>query len=205
MGNCIKEQNNNSTENIGQPSKLTPIQNSSIIADNQINQFKTINLTTDLIETKYNNDEIKINYKKCSICPWCPVCQMITDDITNASYDNTLVFYPSFTRGKIIKVYDGDTYWIAARHNNSVYKFPIRLYGVDCDELKSKDERQKSNALAAKHYVEQLILNKIVDVEIINRKEKFGRLLAKVIIGGQSLAELLIKQQLARAYFGGKK
>jgi micrococcal nuclease len=115
-----------------------------------------------------------------------------------------------FTEAKVIKVYDGDTMTIAAWYDGGFKKFSVRLYGVDCPEMRGLD---KEKALDAREFVSDLCLDKIIRIEVLNNKkyngkklnEKFGRLLAKVWIDGQNLATLLYENGHAVKYYGGKK
>lgn len=119
----------------------------------------------------------------------------------------------NFTKAKIIKVYDGDTFWIATWYNKEIIRFNVRLYGVDTPEMKGGDNESKEQARVAKEYVENFILNKIVDIEVMNNKkynnkiikEKYGRLLAIIKINGIDLADDLIKKGYGKPYFGKKK
>lgn len=117
---------------------------------------------------------------------------------------------------KVLKVYDGDTYTVAFYYNGLPMKFQVRLYGVDCDEIRDNDNGKKANALRAKTYVSNLILGKIVNITILNNtnyadigkitNDKFGRLLAKIYtLDKLNIADELIKLSLAKPYFGGTK
>lgn len=129
------------------------------------------------------------------------------------TYENTSPVTYDFNRAKVVKVYDGDTFTIAVYYCNKLTRFQVRLYGVDCPEIKGGTEESKAAARVSKQHVEQLILNKIVNIEILNNKiyngkricEKYGRLLAIVTIGDINLADYLIKNKLGLPYFGGKK
>lgn len=126
--------------------------------------------------------------------------------LQQCTLENTERVMYKFNRAKVIKVYDGDTITIAAPHDGNFCKFNVRIFGIDCDEIKGGTEETKHNAKLAKRYVSALILDKIIDIEVINDEhEKFGRLLAKVSIDGTSVADKLLSLGLARAYDGGKK
>jgi micrococcal nuclease len=130
-----------------------------------------------------------------------------------ATCDNTNEQVYSFTRAKIIKIYDGDTFWIAADHCGKLTKFSVRLFGVDCPELKTKNEKEKKYATVVKEYLTSKILGKIVDVEVLNNRivngkkihEKYGRLIANIYVDGVSLSTDLINKGFAKAYDGGTK
>lgn len=137
------------------------------------------------------------------------------NSIKNATYVNSPVVTYNFKKAKIVKVYDGDTVWIAVKfYNGKVYRFLARIYGIDCPELKSHNIEEKNKAKEAKEFTEKFCLNKIVDINVFNNKydnknkiikEKYGRLLISIEYNGYNLANELINQGLAKEYYGGKK
>ena len=56
-----------------------------------------------------------------------------TSNLNNYNYKNTKKFIPKITKGKVIKVYDGDTITVASKYYNDVYKFVIRLTVQDTE------------------------------------------------------------------------
>ncbi len=129
-----------------------------------------------------------------------------TEDIP---FDAPLQRY-DFKQCRVISVYDGDTYTIVANHRNVFTKFPVRLYGVDTPELRGGTEASKKEAVAAKKYVESVILNRVVDCNILTNSEnpindKYGRLIINITVNNVSLAKDLIDRKLAKEYFGGTK
>jgi endonuclease YncB( thermonuclease family) len=133
--------------------------------------------------------------------------------LQSANYSDICDKIYNFNYAKVIKVYDGDTFTIAAYDNGVLTKFQVRLYGINCEELKDKNYINRQKAYAAKNYIEKTLLNKIINIEILNNKvingkkikEKYGRLLANVNIEGINPAAELIKQNLAKEYYGGTK
>jgi hypothetical protein len=135
------------------------------------------------------------------------ILQSLTlDDVEDLTYD--------FTKAKVLKVYDGDTITIGAYYDGGYKKFQVRLYGVDCAEIRGGTQESKDEAKKAKEYVSNLVLNKVVTIDVMNNKiydgkivrEKFGRLLARITTpNGEDLSDLLVSQGLAKKYFGGKK
>src|SRR4051812_31289889 len=102
------------------------------------------------------------------------------DDLTNATYENTPVYYPAFTKAKCIKVYDGDTFHVACTVDGKVQRFMIRAYGYDSPEIRSRNAVEKLAGLTAKKFLQKRIEGKIINVNIIREKEKFGRILATI-------------------------
>jgi endonuclease YncB( thermonuclease family) len=145
----------------------------------------------------------------------------INDELLHKStYANTPEFNLNeykIVAGKVVKVYDGDTFWLAVIIDGKPCRFKCRLYGVDCPELRSFGET-KLLAQAAKKFTEEFCLGKIVNVEILNGKtliennkkhkivEKYGRLVVRIRIndhvGGRDLTEELIRAGYATPYFG---
>lgn len=139
--------------------------------------------------------------------------------LKSATKENAKDYVYNFTRAKILDIYDGDTVIIGAVIDNTVYKFNARIYGIDCDEIKSPIVSEALNAKLAKEYLSHLILGKIVDINVLNNKyenipgttktskitEKYGRLLVQIDIDEKSIANEMIEKQLARPYFGKTK
>jgi micrococcal nuclease len=116
-------------------------------------------------------------------------------------------FVPPVDKGIVIKVYDGDTITIASKlpySNSLLYRFSVRLNGIDCPEIKGNDEYEKDCAQLAKKELSDLILNKLVTLKNI-QTEKYGRILADVYIDDLHLNAYLLKKRLAVPYDGGKK
>ena len=124
-------------------------------------------------------------------------------------WEDTVEFKFPITGGQVIKVYDADTITIASKlpYNDSpMYRLSVRLNGIDTPEIKGKDisNEEKESAKAARDFVSNLVLNKYVRIENIER-EKYGRILADVYIEDIYLNELLIKERYALKYDGGTK
>ena len=110
------------------------------------------------------------------------------------------------TWAKIVHVYDGDTVHAVFVQPNStiIYKYKLRLAHIDTPELKSNNIEEIKKAKEAKKIVEDMILNKIVYLEL-EGEDKYGRLLANIYINNLNLNEYLIEKKYAYRYEGGKK
>tara|TARA_Y200000002_G_scaffold377082_1_gene382058 strand:- start:1254 stop:1724 length:471 start_codon:yes stop_codon:yes gene_type:complete len=124
----------------------------------------------------------------------------------DATWGNCPPFHPSVKYGKVIKVYDGDTITLAAKpyENHPIYRFSVRLNGIDTPEIKTKVENEKKHALIARDALSERILNKIVRLENVE-SEKYGRLLADVYLDNDNLNEWMIEKNYAVKYAGDTK
>lgn len=116
-------------------------------------------------------------------------------------------FVPPITEGVVIKVYDGDTITIASKlpyDASPLYSFSVRIDNIDCPEIKGKTDDEKKCAQIAKNEVAKLVLHKKVTLTNVST-EKYGRVLANVIIDGVNVAEYLLTNRLALSYDGGTK
>lgn len=123
-------------------------------------------------------------------------------------------FVPDVSYGRVIKVYDADTITIATWVMDELYKFPVRLIGVDTPEIKpkkpSKDENiesyenEKKMAKMARDELALMIYKNIVRLEDVSY-DKYGRLLAKVYYDDICINEWLIEKRFAVKYDGGTK
>ena len=87
-------------------------------------------------------------------------------------YNDTIPYIPPITCGKVIKVYDGDTITIATKlpHEGSpVYRFSVRINGIDCPEIKTQDHNEHVCANIAKQKVCDMIFNKIIHLKNVKQ------------------------------------
>jgi micrococcal nuclease len=109
---------------------------------------------------------------------------------------------------EVIKVVDGDTFKINIDLGFEVHLGPksVRLYGVNTPESRTKNLEEKKLGLAAKEFTDQWIKkanNKVKIETILDKNEKYGRILARVWNeAGECLNTEIVKSGLAREYFG---
>ena len=139
------------------------------------------------------------------------------------TWSDTKPFIPPITQGYVIKVYDGDTITIATKlpyDESPLYRFSVRLNGIDCPEIKGKNALEKQVAHYAKMYVSDKVLHKTIYLDNV-KTEKYGRVLADVYINpilqaagqatgqeqrqNESLSQMLLRNGLAVEYDGGTK
>lgn len=118
------------------------------------------------------------------------------------------LFVPPLKTGKVIKVYDGDTITIASKvpglYNSPIYKFSIRLNGIDTPEMRTKDEDEKEIAILARDALSEKIMGKEIRLENI-KTEKYGRVLCDIYLDQSHLNKWLIDEKYALPYDGGTK
>ena len=125
----------------------------------------------------------------------------------NITWDNTIEFTYPITSGYVIKVYDGDTITIASKmpyENSPLFRFNVRLNGIDTPEIKSKNENEKILAKKARDSLSQLIMHKNITLQNV-KNEKYGRILADAYLDDLHLNKWMIDQQFAVAYDGKTK
>lgn len=137
----------------------------------------------------------------------CKLSEINTTSEKIITWNDTVQFTFPITTGYVIKVYDGDTITIASKLpfvNSPLYRFPVRLNGIDSPEIKGKTEDEKTAAIVSREELKKLILNKEIRLENI-QNEKYGRILADVYIGDLHVNEWMIHNGYAVKYDGGTK
>ena len=122
-------------------------------------------------------------------------------------YKDTIPFVPNIESGHVIKVYDGDTITIASKlpyASSPLYRFQVRLRGIDCPEIHGKTEDEKVRAICARTEMETLVMQKQVVLKNIGT-EKYGRLLADVYVNGIHVNAHMLEKGLAVPYSGKTK
>jgi len=122
-------------------------------------------------------------------------------------YTDTCIFIPPVKYGKVIKVYDGDTITIACKlefEKSPIYRFSVRLSGIDSPEMKSKSNIEKMLALKSQTAISNMLMNQNIRLENVSI-EKYGRLLADVYYDDIHVNKWMIDNKFAVPYDGGKK
>ena len=101
---------------------------------------------------------------------------------------------------KVTKVYDGDTI-MAEGHDIVTY---VLLAGIDAPEISSpSQEPGQPYAQAAKHYLERLILNKMVEIKGYGiAPYPYNHLLGEVYVGADNINISMLKKGLAEVSVG---
>ena len=122
-------------------------------------------------------------------------------------WKDTVPFVAPITEGHVIKVYDGDTFTLAGYlpyPESPLYRFSVRLNGIDTPEIKGKTEKEKECAILARTELQVLILDKRVVLRNV-QTEKYGRLLADVYVGDLHINQHMLDTGMAVKYDGGTK
>ena len=115
--------------------------------------------------------------------------------------------YGNATVSEVRTIFDGDSFRVDINDWPDIISksVPIRILGIDTPEMRGKCEQEKLLARQAKqHAVALLRAGRVIELTNIQRG-KYFRILANVIIDGESLGDSLLSSGLARAYDGGKR
>lgn len=126
-------------------------------------------------------------------------------------------FAYSQTQSKAVEIYsweylhviDGDTLLFRAWWSPLPEKtIAVRILGVDTAEQGSRAQcdDERNAALKAKHFVQETMKNaNHIEVQPTSWDKWGGRIVAIVWVDHKSLGEMLLENNLARPYDGGKK
>lgn len=114
-------------------------------------------------------------------------------------------------KAKVVKIIDGDTLDLDIDLGFDIWHaIRVRLYGIDTPETRTSNVEEKHSGNLAKEYVKNWLDTNGYDIVIQTfrgKAEKYGRILADVWNENSEkcLNLELIKENLAKPYFGGKK
>ena len=112
-----------------------------------------------------------------------------------------------FSCVRYVSNYDGDTVKLDIPGVHPLFgsKISIRLLGIDTAELRNSGECEKKIGLIARDYVAERMTN-AERIDLINiSRGKYFRVVADVILDGQSLSETLMLKGYAIKYDGKSK
>lgn len=144
---------------------------------------------------------------KIAILKWITNIQTIKEDESRLSLA-TFADTPTYslnglkTKCKVLKVYDGDTLWIAIIIEKKLRKFKVRMFGYDSAEMHSE---QNDKAIEAKQHLESLIQGeKLLNAEFFDY-DKYGRPLVKLFVKGCCINDQMVKDGHGKPYYGQTK
>jgi len=100
----------------------------------------------------------------------------------------------------VTKVYDGDTITVDVDLGLGVWKRgqKIRLAGIDAPEIRGEE---REAGLVSRDRLRELVLDKFVTIKTYkDKKGKYGRWIADVIVEGNLVNETLVLEELAKIY-----
>ena len=106
----------------------------------------------------------------------------------------------------VVRVIDGDTF-VADAHiwPGQTIRVSIRIRGIDAPELHSRCRRERAAAERSRNALQAMLAASPVEIANIGGGKYYGRVVADVVAGGQPVAHVLLGQELARAYHGGRR
>lgn len=123
-------------------------------------------------------------------------------------YKDCVPFVPPIKTGRVVKVYDGDTITVACKipglKNSPVYRFSVRLAGIDAPEMVTKNEEEKEMAKKARDCLSKEIMDKDVVLKHV-KTEKYGRVLCDVYLDNLHINEWMLEKRFAVKYNGKAK
>ena len=126
-------------------------------------------------------------------------------DWTIVKSEDTTPFVLPVRLGKVVKVYDGDTFTLAFVFNGILHRTQVRMLGIDTPEIRGSSEVEKTRAKAARSELQRLILDKMVELSNTKMEAKWGRLLADVWVDGVHVNAHMLREGFAVPYDGTTK
>ena len=125
-------------------------------------------------------------------------------ELLTATYKSVPKFNVDGTKqAKCIKIVDGDTAHFAMRlyENSPIFRFSCRFLGYNSAEIHGKTDEEKNKAQEAKKALADMILDKIVTLNILNL-DKYGRPLVTVTHNGINVNEWMLANGHGKPYTG---
>ena len=123
-------------------------------------------------------------------------------------------YKPTFTYGKVIKVYDGDTITMGVYENKKYLKYSIRLAGIDAPELRTPHEIEKKAGYFVRDRLREKIMDRFLEIEV-HGLDKYGRVLGDLYLPSSSwgccgssrisIKDWLLHHKYVIPYEGGTK
>lgn len=109
-------------------------------------------------------------------------------------------------QASLIGVVDGDTIdvWVDLGFSIRIQQ-RLRLDGINTAEMRADDPGERARAQAAKARLAALLPPEFVVRTRKDKREKFGRILAEIVVGERSINRVLVEEGLAQPYDGGTR
>ena len=115
--------------------------------------------------------------------------------------------YDTMLVKNVISCYDGDTIRVDIWGLPDIIgkNISIRISGIDTPELRDKRPEIKALAIEARDLVREYLSN-ASKIELRNpSRGKYFRIVAALFLDGINISEILLAENLAKEYDGGKK
>jgi micrococcal nuclease len=108
---------------------------------------------------------------------------------------------------KVKRVVDGDTVDVIIDLGFDIhFATRVRLYGMDTPESRTRNKDEKVRGYMSKDFLEEWMEKDDVIIRTRrDKKGKFGRVLGEMIVRGENVNKLMIKECLAFEYYGQSK
>ena len=125
-----------------------------------------------------------------------------SDSWDQITYRSCVRFCPRFERGKVVKVYDGDSVTIGTLDRT---RHSCRLIGIDTAEIRARTPAERAAAYASRDVLRACAMGRVMDVAI-GGHDKYGRLLVRLVDREHGdLSALMLARGGAVPYAGGRK
>ena len=108
---------------------------------------------------------------------------------------------------KVKRGVDGDTVDVVIDLGFDIhFATRVRLYGMDTPESRTRNKDEKVRGYMSKDFLEEWMEKDDVIIRTRrDKKGKFGRVLGEMIVRGENINKLMIKECLAVEYYGQSK
>ena len=108
---------------------------------------------------------------------------------------------------KVKRVVDGDTVDVVIDLGFDIhFATRVRLYGMDTPESRTRNKDEKVRGYMSKDFLEEWMEKDDVIIRTRrDKKGKFGRVLGEMIVRGENVNKLMVKECLAVEYYGQSK
>jgi len=120
----------------------------------------------------------------------------------------SLYCYEITNRITVIRVYDGDTFYVNIDGYPPIIgsNIGIRVNGLDTPELRTRNKAEKALGYKTKALAQSILTNPDNVLLFSNaQRGKYFRIVADVYVNGTNYADILIASNLAYRYDGGTK
>ena len=108
---------------------------------------------------------------------------------------------------RLVRVVDGDTVDVVIDLGFDIhFATRVRLYGMDTPESRTRNKDEKVRGYMSKDFLEEWMEKDDVIIRTRrDKKGKFGRVLGEMIVRGENVNKLMIKECIAVEYYGQSK